>query len=95
MIHVQQDIQFLQSCGFFRQLHLFGKGRFQFCLGVGKLGVGVLQQGSVVIQFLCQAVHQVVHTGDIAVYVGTQTDGMRQGPFHGKPIIRMNGIILQ
>ena len=50
LIHFQQDVQFIQSGGFFRQLLLAGKGRAQFSAGIFKLPFCFLQAALLCLQ---------------------------------------------
>ena len=45
LIHIKQDVQFFQTCGFLGQLLLAGKRCSQFGAGIFKLYLGFFQLG--------------------------------------------------
>ena len=75
-IHIQKDVQFLQTGGFGLKLFLLWEGLCNFGLGAFELHPGVGQQLLAVVKPVFQVIQKVIQTQDVAKDIRSQMRGM-------------------
>ena len=78
LVHVQQDIQLVQTGGLALQLFLSGEGLCDFCLGVLHLYLHIFQLLTAGFQLCGKCRKGIVQTEDVAEQVGAEGRGMAQ-----------------